>query len=60
MNTIKGNKQQRYCLCGYTIWVQYNVAEEVSDTVFWNQENSGSSINKCPVCRKKLDIDNLS
>jgi hypothetical protein len=52
--------QQRFCKCGFSIWVQYLFSEAQCHTVFWSTiHGNGFKLSRCPSCGKSLSIDEL-
>ena len=52
--------QQRFCDCGFTVWVQYLLSNSNDQTVFWSAANQNRRhLKRCPVCGAVLDIDKL-
>jgi hypothetical protein len=51
----------RYCLCGHRIHVQFQKRENRWSPTFWSVVRySGHKRFTCPVCGRKLDIDDLN
>ncbi|WP_153307172.1 hypothetical protein [Oceanidesulfovibrio marinus] len=51
----------RYCLCGHRIHVQFSKRENRWSPTFWSVvKYSGHKRFTCPVCGRKLDIDDLN
>gem|GEM_PF-303594 len=52
--------QQRFCNCGFKIWVEYLLTEWRCRTFFWPSfGRQGSHLKACPACGARLNIDNL-
>ena len=52
--------QQRYCECGFSVWVQYCLSETECRMVFWTSAyRSGNRLSVCPCCGRRLHIDEL-
>ena len=52
--------QQRYCDCGCSIYVQYQIFETFCSTIFWNNAfGIGQYLTHCPVCGRSLNINSL-
>ena len=52
--------QQRFCNCGFKIWVEYLLTEWRCRTFFWpSSGRQGSHLKACPACGARLNIDNL-
>ncbi|MGD8969969.1 MAG: hypothetical protein PVG01_01070, partial [Desulfobacterales bacterium] len=53
--------QQRFCTCGFPVWVQYLLSEMNCGTIFWSTVyRSGRVLTRCPSCGRALHIDDLS
>jgi hypothetical protein len=53
--------QQRYCSCGFTIWVEYQFTNADPRIFFRLRENFRTVLlSRCPVCKKALSIDDLA
>ena len=54
--------QQRFCsVCGFPIWVQYQISSSNSKTIFWSRDDIlAEHIKRCPCCWKQFDINTLS
>ena len=54
--------QQRFCsVCGFPIWVQYQISSSNSKTIFWSRDDIlAEDIKRCPCCWKQFDINTLS
>jgi hypothetical protein len=52
--------QQRFCHCGYRVWVEYVLTEVRCRILFWpNLQRRGQRLKLCPVCGSHLSIDEL-
>ena len=52
--------QQRFCECGFSVWVQYLINETLCRARFWNNAGRrGPHLLRCPGCFRKLSIDDL-
>jgi uncharacterized protein with PIN domain len=52
--------QQRFCRCGFAVWVQYLLSDSDSQTVFWSTvHHNRRNLKRCPVCGAILSIDEL-
>lgn len=52
--------QQRFCSCGFPVWVQYLFSETNCNALFWaTVYRTGKRITRCPLCGSTLDIDQL-
>ena len=52
--------QQRYCECGFPVWVQYRLTETECRMVFWaTAYRVGNRLRVCPSCGRMLHIDDL-
>lgn len=52
--------QQRYCECGFPVWVQYSLTEAECRMVFWaTAYRRGARLRTCPCCGRLLHIDEL-
>jgi len=52
--------QQRFCTCGYTIWVQYICPNKECRIIFKsNGDDIAGNLTHCPCCNQILDIDTL-
>ncbi|MGA9535569.1 MAG: hypothetical protein WBR24_06640 [Desulfobacterales bacterium] len=53
--------QQRFCTCGFPVWVQYLLSERNGGTIFWSTVyRTGRVLTRCPSCGRALHIDDLS
>jgi len=53
--------QERFCVCGFMIWVQYRFSTGGCETVFWSKNDEiRKRLQRCPCCCQKLDINELS
>ncbi len=61
-NKQKGEKmQQRYCECGFPVWVQYHLSESECRMIFWaTAYRCGTKLRTCPCCSRMLHIDDLN
>jgi len=52
--------QQRFCTCGFPVWVQYLLSETTCGTIFWATIHRRSKVlTRCPSCGRALHIDDL-
>jgi len=52
--------QKRFCVCGCSIWVEYDLGPQDCQTIFWTREDRyGRHIKRCFGCGRKIDIDML-
>lgn len=52
--------QQRFCTCGYAVWVQYLFSRAKCKTIFWSgNADRGYRLTICPCCGRRLNIDEL-
>ena len=52
--------QQRFCTCGFKIWVEYLLTEWRCRTFFWSSfGRQGNRLSACPACGARLSIDEL-
>lgn len=58
---VEGIKmQQRFCQCGFSVWVQYLINETLCRVRFWNNAGGcGPHLAHCPGCMRRLRIDEL-
>ena len=53
--------QQRFCTCGFPVWVQYLLSEKKCGTIFWSTVyRNGRVLSRCPSCGRTLHIDDLN
>jgi hypothetical protein len=53
--------QQRFCVCGHTVWVEYRFKNLGCWYRFWSPRYGRNVLlTRCPLCGKKIDIDELS
>ncbi|MGA8020462.1 MAG: hypothetical protein WCA42_16455, partial [Desulfobacterales bacterium] len=63
LNKQKGGRkmQQRFCTCGFPVWVQYLLSERNGGTIFWSTVyRTGRVLTCCSSCGRALHIDDLS
>ena len=60
--TRRDKMQQRFCsVCGFPLWVQYQISSSNSKTIFWSRDDIlAENIKRCPCCWKQFDINTLS
>jgi len=60
--TRRDKMQQRFCsVCGFPLWVQYQISSSNSKTIFWSRDDIlAANIKRCPCCWKQFDINTLS
>jgi len=53
--------QQRFCLCGRAILVQFCLRGFSWKPTFWSVAHyHGEKVERCPTCGRRLDINDLS
>ncbi len=53
--------QQRFCVCGCDIWVQYLFPNMNCQITFKSKKiRTEDHLDKCPCCGRKLNIDFLN
>ena len=52
--------QKRYCQCGQSVWVRYLLNAQLCISLFLDA-NGGEekSLDRCPRCHRRLDINEL-
>ncbi|MDL2209975.1 hypothetical protein LJC26_04140 [Desulfovibrio sp. OttesenSCG-928-O18] len=51
--------QQRFCLCGASVWVRYFFANTRWLAFFYRGDAGEAGTHACPNCGKALNIENL-
>lgn len=52
--------QQRFCTCGFSVWVEYRLNPSGCVTVFRAEAMPRSArVTRCPVCGRRIHIDEL-
>jgi hypothetical protein len=52
--------QQRFCHCGFSVWVEYQLHRRDCTTVFRSSQAPGSvHLTRCPCCGQRIHIDEL-
>jgi len=51
--------QQRFCDCGYAVWVQFQFPNMDYRIIFRSTRRMEDVLTRCPCCGIKLDIENL-
>jgi hypothetical protein len=52
--------QQRFCVCGHALWVEYRFGALGCRHRFWSPRFGRKVLlTRCPACGMKIDIDEL-
>ncbi len=52
--------QQRFCECGFPVWVQYRFSGSQCRPLFWSRiDELGEHLRRCPCCFKRLNINEI-
>ncbi len=52
--------QERFCGCGFPVWVQYCFSDARCQTLFWSRsDHMRENLHRCPCCFKILNINEI-
>ena len=52
--------QQRFCTCGFSVWVEYRLSSTGCVTVFHAAgKPRAAKVTRCPCCGRRIHIDEL-
>ena len=52
--------QQRFCTCGFSVWVEYRFTPSNCIAVFRSADRPHSAnVTRCPCCGQRIHIDEL-